>query len=313
MMKKKLVMFTGAALLLTSLSTPIFAEGSGHVRTSTVKKPAPVSASPIVKSKEVQSLEWQVSQLEQAVAPSSPKEAVETWSKGIKTRNGALQYAAFTKEMRKKAKPYFDKEGWTTGGSSPWIAKTIIAGEKKTNDTTYEYTVQSELASSTGYYGKEQAVVTTKKVQENWYVASVILEPSSLIGMRTPYTTTRPAPTFTYRAAEFAISFPQTWDMNYHAVEKDGNVIFYYKPGNPKVSERVLFSIEKIKESVWKGYGKDPGLYKKLGAKDGYVFAMLPASENQYADRPDSIEYKEYQDMALQMRQIPATFMLGHQ
>ncbi|WP_047150575.1 hypothetical protein [Aneurinibacillus tyrosinisolvens] len=231
MMKKKLVMFTGAALLLTSLSTPIFAEGSGHVRTSTVKKPAPVSASPIVKSKEVQSLEWQVSQLEQAVAPSSPKEAV----------------------------------------------------------------------------------VTTRKVQENWYVASVILEPSSLIGMRTPYTTTRPAPTFTYRAAEFAISFPQTWDMKYHVVEKDGNVIFYYKPSNPKVSERVLFSIEKIKESVWKGYGKDPGLYKKLGAKDGYVYAMLPASENQYADQPDSIEYNEYQDMALQMRQIPATFMLGHQ
>ena len=81
-----------------------------------------------------------------------------------------------------------------------------------------------------------------------------------------------------------------------------------YKPQNTSISERTLFSIDKIKEKTWEEGGYSEGLYKKLGVKKGYVYAMLPSSENQYADRPNSIEYQEFHEMSLQFKKIQETF-----
>ncbi|KAB2332300.1 hypothetical protein F7731_17185 [Cytobacillus depressus] len=85
-------------------------------------------------------------------------------------------------------------------------------------------------------------------------------------------------------------------------------MLFSYSPKNKSFQERTLFSIEKIKEQTWKD-GYEDSLYQKLGVKNGYVYAILPASENQYADRPESIEYKEFEKMCLDIHIIKSTFM----
>ena len=48
----------------------------------------------------VESLERQVQLLQMALEPRSPREAAERWAEGVKTRNGALQYAVLAPELR---------------------------------------------------------------------------------------------------------------------------------------------------------------------------------------------------------------------
>lgn len=303
-MKKRIIMLTGMAVLLsTAANTALAGEPTKAVSVT----PALQHAVPSVPGTD---LAVQVSMLETAVVPQTAKEAAEKWSKALATRNGAFQYALFTKELKEAATPYFQQEGWNTGGSSPWVVSYHISDEKKINDAASEYTITFDLATSTGSYGKESAVISVKQVEKNWYIDHVVMEPDTVISFRTPYPTLPQKITdpFIYRASAYAFSIPKSWDMKYHAVEKDGKLIVTYKPKNPAVAERFLFSIEKIKAETWKQGGYEEGLHKKVGEKGGYVYAMLWASENQYADRPDSVEYKEFEEMSRLRNIIAGTF-----
>ena len=52
-----------------------------------------------------------------ALAPEEPG-SVNSWAKGVKTRNGALQYAVMSPELERNITMSF--QGWSTGVSSPW-------------------------------------------------------------------------------------------------------------------------------------------------------------------------------------------------
>ncbi|MFT9846243.1 hypothetical protein [Aneurinibacillus sp. REN35] len=308
-MKKQNAMLAGMVVLLSTVTGAALAvEPAKAVTAIQGSQAAPVS------SKEVSALELQVSLLEAAVLPQTAKEASEKWSKALSIRNGAFQYALFTKELKEKAAPYFKEEKWVTGGSSPWIVSYQFTKEQKLRDDLYEYTITFDLATSTGHYGKESAVIMVKQVGENWYIDHVMIGADAVISARTPYPSIPPkmVDTFTYRAAPYAFSLPKSWDLKYHAVEKDGKLIVNYKPKNNAVAERFLLSIEKIKTEAWKKGGYEDSLYKKVGEKGGYVYAMLWASENQYADRPDSVEYKEFHEMSRLSNAIAETFQLIH-
>ncbi|MGE5704193.1 MAG: copper amine oxidase N-terminal domain-containing protein [Clostridia bacterium] len=51
-----------------------------------------------IQTQQQATTEQQIALLEQAVAAKTPKEAAETWVKGVQTRNGALQYAVLSPE-----------------------------------------------------------------------------------------------------------------------------------------------------------------------------------------------------------------------
>lgn len=323
-MRKKAIIFTGTITLLSAMTGTVLAAEPAqgeHVTSFSnviVTKPSPdqKELSSLVTNetdKEASTLAQQLSLLQSALAPETAKEAAESWGKAISMRNGAFQYALFTQELKEKAEPYFKQEGWVTGGSSPWVETWEVTGEKKRGDATYEYTVTFALASSTGYFGKESATITVKNVKRNWYIDKVIfLNPNSVVSARTPYmmASSGSVDNVTYRAAEYAFSIPKSWDTKYRAVEKDGKLTFYYTPKNPAISERFLFSIEKVKEDVWEKDGYEEGLHRKITVKDGYVYAMLRAGENQYADRPHSVEYKEFEEMSLESKLILDTFLV---
>jgi len=44
--------------------------------------------------------EQRIGLLEEALSPATPRDAVEKWAKGVMARNGALQYAVLSPELR---------------------------------------------------------------------------------------------------------------------------------------------------------------------------------------------------------------------
>ncbi|MEH7346817.1 hypothetical protein V7122_23590 [Bacillus sp. JJ1532] len=305
-MKKKLVTITSAVALMGMLTSATYAnetpKEAAKIELASNNKKQPILES---QKQDIEMLQLQISLLENAVAPVSASDAVNQWSKAITNRNGAYQYALFTLDLKEKTKTYFDNNGWVTGTSSPWISSYKIKNEKKINKSTYTYAVELQLETSTGPFGTETANLTVSQADANWFIDKVDVKKTASIWERTPYITQK---LFTYRATEYAFSIPVEWDTKYRSAEKNSHLVFSYVPKNKAISERTLFSIEKIKEQTWED-GYEDSLYQKLGVKNGFVYAILPVSENQYADRPDSIEYKEFEKMSLDFQLLKKTFM----
>lgn len=130
-----------------------------------------------------------VSLLEQALLPTSPADAAQKWADGVKTRNGALQYAALTPGLRDKMQADFEGFFWVTGVSSPWVDSYEILKEEKINDDQWRYTIRFNLKTSTGDAGNNQVriivsrqviytadLLPTRDKPENWQVSRIETE-----------------------------------------------------------------------------------------------------------------------------------------
>ncbi|MBL0388718.1 hypothetical protein JJB07_19095 [Tumebacillus sp. ITR2] len=115
----------------------------------------------------------QIDLLEQALAPTSPQEAAESWAKAVKERNGAAQYAVSSSELRQKNGPIFGPGGnWVTGVSSPWVEKYEVIDEKQTDDNSYAYKVVFSYATSTGPAGQGITQLIVHRYGDKWFVAN---------------------------------------------------------------------------------------------------------------------------------------------
>ncbi|MED4586110.1 hypothetical protein P9578_25495 [Brevibacillus choshinensis] len=107
----------------------------------------------------------------------TPKQVVELWILGVKNRSGAVQYATLSPNLQQKTRKQFEKRSWGTGQSSPWVDNVRFVKEEKISDTEAKYTIEYELLTSEGKYGKGQKVVTVKKNPEpfrkNWFITKI--------------------------------------------------------------------------------------------------------------------------------------------
>lgn len=123
-------------------------------------------------------LSIQVSSLEGALCSENPEDALQTWVKGIQKRNGALQYAVFSPELRVKTKAQFDQIYWVTGGSSPHMGNIYNLITEHLSDTAIRYSFQYALVAS-NYNGEGSAMLTVewlageRERREGWYITSV--------------------------------------------------------------------------------------------------------------------------------------------
>ncbi len=125
-------------------------------------------------------IDEQIQKIEDALVPASPEEALKLWGRGEQLRSGALQYAALSPELRKKAEvnaslncPY-----WVTGGSSPWIGAITVKDEKKISETSIEYTLNYlEVTSAGSSPASEKLIVEKLNVngRQGWYITRLIL------------------------------------------------------------------------------------------------------------------------------------------
>lgn len=127
---------------------------------------------------ESDSLLRQITLLQKALAPTTPGEAVEKWAKGVKERNGALQYAVLSPELKTQKLTDYERVGWVTMVSSPWVEKFKILKETKTNEGTWEYEVQFTWVTSTGPAGISVDKLTVKQDGQNWYISQIFYDAS---------------------------------------------------------------------------------------------------------------------------------------
>jgi hypothetical protein len=125
----------------------------------------------LINAEKNKSEDLRISNLERALAPEEPLEAVNSWAKGVKTRNGALQYAVMSPELREE---YYDElsEGWSTGVSSPWVDSYEIT-ERGVEDGNYKFEVTFTYTDSTKNTFTETQFVTVQKFEDHWFVANI--------------------------------------------------------------------------------------------------------------------------------------------
>lgn len=117
--------------------------------------------------------------LEEALAPKTPQEAADTWAEGVKTRNGALQYAVMSDKLREIYRADFEGAHWSTGVSSPWVDSYEVINQSE-NNGTYEYEVRFHLMTSTGDAGYSTSRITVVSsgttgqwAEEKWCVDEI--------------------------------------------------------------------------------------------------------------------------------------------
>lgn len=125
-----------------------------------------------IDSNEDKSQEFRIAQLERALAPKDPLEAVTTWAEGVKSRSGAVQYAVLSPELKKAMYSYFAERNWVTGVSSPWVDSYKITDLGKSDDGSYRYRVDILWMTSAGSSTGEN-YITVKKYDENFFVSSI--------------------------------------------------------------------------------------------------------------------------------------------
>ena len=102
-------------------------------------------------------------------------EAAQLWGKGVQERNGALQYAVMSDELKKIYKETLDKNNptWVTGVSSPWVEKYSILQSTKISEDAYRITVEFCLATSAGSEGKHPVLLTVIYNGRFWVINQV--------------------------------------------------------------------------------------------------------------------------------------------
>ncbi len=133
-----------------------------------------------LQTPELEQIKSQIERIENALIPDSGDEAVKLWGRGEQTRNGALQYAALSPQLRQEAdkSAYVRQSYWVTGSSSPQVGPITIESRNKLSDTKIEYTLSFPLIFS----GQTHTLATEKMVveklscngQAGWFITELL-------------------------------------------------------------------------------------------------------------------------------------------
>lgn len=124
-----------------------------------------------------QELKIIMKELEEKLAPVNPEEALALWIKGQQARNGALQYAALSLELKEKAMTVIKDRGWVTGTSSPYLGKATLLETKQTDENTVQYVVTyDEMLSGSIFNTFKQTITVQRQNGEDtarWYITHI--------------------------------------------------------------------------------------------------------------------------------------------
>lgn len=113
-----------------------------------------------------------IQQLERTLAPTSPEAAISAWAEAVKTRNGALQYALMSPELKQASYDELAAANWSTGTSSPWIDSYTVTDKGQINDQSRGYVVEYTYTDSTRTTFTKKEFVTIQQDGENWFVSA---------------------------------------------------------------------------------------------------------------------------------------------
>jgi hypothetical protein len=133
-----------------------------------------------IQTPDLNIIKSEIALIENTLIPASADEAVKLWGRGEQARNGALQYAALSPQLRLEAdKSYHVRQTyWVTGGSSPWVGPITIVNQDIINNTKIEYTLSfPEITSIPPFTTATEKMVVEKLIyngQEGWYITQIL-------------------------------------------------------------------------------------------------------------------------------------------
>ena len=133
-----------------------------------------------IQTPDLEKIKCEIAKIENTLIPESPDEAIKLWGRGEQTRNGALQYAALSPQLRREAdkSTYVYRGFWVTGGSSPWVGPITIENREKLNDSKILYTLSFPEITSTPPNAIATEKLMVEKLQTNgregWYITQIL-------------------------------------------------------------------------------------------------------------------------------------------
>lgn len=244
--------------------------------------------------------------LEQSFVAQSSKQAIEAWSQALKDRNGAVQYAYLSKQLRARYYFVFEELNWVTGGSSPWIDQYKVTKEKKIDDRSGEFEIDFVVTNSAKEMKKEKVKVAVQFEKGKWIVSDIAIGKGSSIEERTPYTSQNDV----HVEDDYVAAMPVSWKGKLKiTIDKENKRTgFVYQPKNSSKEDAALFGIERMTLQDWQEWGKETGMHTYLGEKSGTVYTLVKGSENPYANDQDQLEYHEFQRMLAQVNDVVYSF-----
>lgn len=108
----------------------------------------------------------------------TPEAAIQVWAKGMKSRNGAMQYSVMGSDLKRKYLRQLERynQYWVTGMSSPWIVSYKIASKKQAGNTQYVFLLTFPTATSAGPAKDLHAKVTVKRHDDFWQIARIVAD-----------------------------------------------------------------------------------------------------------------------------------------
>lgn len=106
----------------------------------------------------------------------SPKEVATTWAEGIKTRNGTMQYAVMSDQLKETFKQEQETEGnpaWVTGVSSPYVTEYKVASVKNISPIQKDITLQFHWATSAGAEPDTESTLSIIKNNGKWSIYNI--------------------------------------------------------------------------------------------------------------------------------------------
>ncbi|MBB6733946.1 copper amine oxidase N-terminal domain-containing protein [Cohnella zeiphila] len=120
-----------------------------------------------------QGQQQEIQLLQQALAPATADEAVQTWAESVKSRNGAAQYAVLSATLQGETVQTYKDLNWVTGLSSPWVASYDVSKPAQAANGSSVYTVVFKLADSTGDAGSGTVKVTVSAKDSKWFIGGL--------------------------------------------------------------------------------------------------------------------------------------------
>ncbi|MFA7078326.1 MAG: hypothetical protein WC147_07970, partial [Syntrophomonas sp.] len=133
-----------------------------------------------IQTPDLDKIKSEIALIENTLIPASADEAIKLWGRGEQARNGALQYAALSPQLRQEADKsnYVRQSYWVTGGSSPSVGPITIKSQVKLSDTKIEYTLSfPEITSNPPYTTATEKMVVEKLLyngQEGWFITEIL-------------------------------------------------------------------------------------------------------------------------------------------
>lgn len=127
----------------------------------------------VIHQKEEKIRQTQTLLLEKALEPKDPFAAVNAWAEGVKSRNGALQYAVMSASLKRAHYQKFAESNWTTGVSSPWVERYDITEKYSVDDKKFRFEVKFIYMDATRSQFIVREIITVEHDKDKYWVTSI--------------------------------------------------------------------------------------------------------------------------------------------